>query len=356
MSAHSDAVQESQWHLAYLDLPQAHHITSGAGVTVGLPDSGVSPHLDLKDNLAQGTDTVPGGDGTGRTDASGHGTHMAGIIAGHSHGHAGDDGVLGIAPAAKILPVRTSSAEDGGPDLATGIKWAAENGARVINVSAVTARSKILDDAVHAANRADSVLVAAAGNNTSSILFGYPAAIPGVLAVGAINRSGEHASFSTTGPKVEICAPGSNIVTTALNNGYRIVSGTSAATAIVSGAAALVRSEFPELTAPEVIHRLTSTATDIGPPGRDEECGFGVLNVVKALTADVPPLGSSAGPGTGAPGSATASASAGGTAGARPEPESSGAVWPAVIGGGAAIIVTGTIVALLVSQRRRQPQ
>ena len=118
---------------------------------------------------------------------------------------------------------------------------------------------------------------------------GFPASTEGVLAVGAVDRSGKHAPFSVPGKPVQICAPGEDLESTRLNSSYRPSTGTSPATAVVSGAAALVRAKFPDLSAPEVIHRLTATADDIGKPGRDEECGFGVLNLMAALTADVPP-------------------------------------------------------------------
>ncbi|MBG0561638.1 type VII secretion-associated serine protease mycosin [Actinoplanes sp. NEAU-A11] len=348
-SARADNTRAAQWFLEYLNIDQAHQISTGTGITVGVPDSGTSRHRDLEKNLVPGTDLLADGGGTGQTDSSGHGTHMAGAIAGHGHG--AKEGVLGVAPAAKILPIRTSSADEGGTDLAVGIEWAASHGAEVINVSAAAPQSLSINRAVSAAGRSDSVIVAAAGNTTQSTLLGYPAAIPDVLAVGAIERTGQHADFSVTGPEVDICAPGSEIVTTALNNRYIKTAGTSVATAIVSGAAALVRSKFPDLSAKEVIYRLTFTATDIGPPGRDDECGFGVLNVVKALTADVPPATSNANPS--ARSSETATPSASKDVAAPPRPEKGGTALVAVLGGGGAIIAIGTLLAFLVSRRRR---
>jgi subtilisin family serine protease len=120
----------------------------------------------------------------------------------------------------------------------------------------------------------------------------YPAAIPGVVAAAGVGRDGRHVDVSVTGPEVILAAPAVDIVSTGLDHGYRKGNGTSDATAIIAGAAALVRSKFPDLSAVEVVHRLTATADDKGPPGRDDEYGYGVLNIVKALTADVPPLAS----------------------------------------------------------------
>ncbi len=209
---------------------------------------------------------------------------MAGLIAGHGE----RNGVTGVAPAAKILPIRTFRVAPQSHALALGIRWAGTHGAQVINVSLTTAPSRDLEDAISLAQARDALVIAGSGDSSTGVLLGYPAAMPGVLAVGALGRDGEHADFSVTGPKVEICAPGVGLVTTGPDGDYREVDGTSAATAIVSGAAALVRSKFPALSAPEVVHRLTATATDIGPPGRDDECGHGALNIVKALTADIP--------------------------------------------------------------------
>jgi subtilisin family serine protease len=121
----------------------------------------------------------------------------------------------------------------------------------------------------------------------------YPARYQGVLAVAGVDRHGKHADFSVTGTPVVLSAPAVDIVSTGLlseNGGYRASEGTSDATAIIAGAAALVRSRFPQLSATEVVHRLTATADDKGPPGRDDLYGYGVVNLVKALTADVPPL------------------------------------------------------------------
>ncbi|WP_328478731.1 S8 family serine peptidase [Actinoplanes sp. NBC_00393] len=348
--APADKVRSAQWFLAYLDAGKAHSISTGAGVIVGLPDSGVAPHPDLEDNLLRGIDVVAGGHGIGQFDQIGHGTQMAGLIVAH-----GRDGVgaLGIAPAAKVLPIKIFGSTDTDVNLHAGIKWAARNGVEVISISSTAAPSKNLDAAVDAAATSDSVIVASAGNRSRDAFMRYPAVSPGVLAVGAIDRNGRHADYSLTGPSVGICAPGTEIVTTGLDNGYRDTDGTSAATAIVSGAAALVRSRFPELSAQEVIHRLTATATDIGPPGRDDECGFGVLNIVKALTAYVPPVDSTTGPGADPSGAAVPSGSA--SSAHPPGAETGGSALLAVTGGGAAIVAIGTLLAFAAARRRRRP-
>src|SRR5262249_17027025 len=144
---------------------------------------------------------------------------------------------------------------------------------------------RVIEDAI-----AHDIVVVAGGGKRPSTTVQYPAAYPGVLAVAGVDEHGDHGIFSLTGPGVMLAAPGADILTTGLNHGYGYATGTSDSTAIVAGAAALVRSKFPKLSAVEVIHRLTATAIDKGPPGRDNLYGYGIVNLVGALTADVPPL------------------------------------------------------------------
>jgi type VII secretion-associated serine protease mycosin len=297
-AAMADSIRDAQWHLRFLDVARAHQVSQGAGVVVGLVDSGVDgTHPDLVGNVTQGAEVFVGNrGGNGWTDEDGHGTGMAGLIAGHGHGSGNADGVLGIAPKATILPVRSGIIE-WATAIDPGIKWATDHGARVISLSVGSAdRSTDEERAVIYAIQHDVVLVAAAGNAPEDKQVIYPAAYPGVLAVGGVDQSGNHASLSVTGPQVALSAPAVNIASTGPGRKYRAADGTSDATAIVAGAAALVRAKFPNLSATEVIHRLTATAIDKGPPGRDDQYGYGIVNLVGALTADVPPLQPSTSP------------------------------------------------------------
>lgn len=344
--ARADDIRKSMWHLGYLKIAQANAISTGKGVTVGVIDTGVVPHPDLRRNLLPGHDVVSGGDSTGRIDTDGHGTEMAGLIAGH--GRSGEAGVVGIAPEAKILPVKESNAEDNGNSatIAKGIDWLSSQDVQVINISSAAGPSLALEDAVQKALASDQVIVAGSGNRPRMVTFGNPASLDGVLAVGAIDKSGKHAAISMKGSPVQICAPGMDITSTEPKDRYATFDGTSPATAIVSGAAALVRAKFPDLSAPQVIERLTSTATDIGPSGRDDECGFGVLNIVKALTADAPATGQAS--------DAPSAAPTAGTGQSSPEPDSDGVsvgAIAAVVGGG--VVILGGLVALLAARRRR---
>ncbi|OJF12419.1 type VII secretion-associated serine protease mycosin [Couchioplanes caeruleus subsp. caeruleus] len=342
--AAAQPVRDRQWHLTALKVGKAHEVTRGASVTVAVIDSGIdAKHQDLAGAVLPGKDFFdPGGDG--RVDVDGHGTAMTGIIAGRGHGE--DRGILGIAPAAKILPVRVPlNMPSGGKVLADAITYAAGHGARVINMSLGSNDEALIHEAIRAAQAADIVLVASSGNR-GEIEGDYPAKYPEVLAVGAVDRAGKIAKFSITGPQVDIAAPGVDIASTDIGEtGYSVSYGTSHATAVVSGAAALIRARYPELSAADVVHRLTATAVDAGKPGRDDVYGHGRLDLVKALTADVPA----------APPTATPSASV------RPGPvevpsASAGSrrVSPILLTSGLAAVVLilgGAVVALMLRRR-----
>lgn len=355
-TTYADDVRSAEWHLSYLQVAKAQRMSKGADVIVAVVDSGVSAHKDLQGAILPGYDVVrPGSDAHADTD--GHGTEMASLIAGRGRGSS--SGILGIAPAADVLPVKATTTGGRGTSitLGDGIKWAAENKASVINVSAGIGDSSNMRDGVAAAAAADSVVVAASGNRSLQTRVEYPAAIPGVLAVGAVDKNGKPASFSTTGPEVKICAPGTAIAAAEPPNKYVAIDGTSPATAIVSGAVALVRAKFPQLSAQEVIHRLTATATDIGKPGRDDECGYGILNIVKALTADVPPLGSASTQPSPTPTNVAPTPASSPTAtsnGEATSPTNTGSTSKIVVGVVLIVVMVGALLAFLLVWRRKK--
>ncbi|MFF5295826.1 type VII secretion-associated serine protease mycosin [Paractinoplanes globisporus] len=359
--AYADSVRNDEWYLKSLNVDQAHSISKGSGVTVAVIDTGVYPHPDLQRNLLAGVNLLPGGKGDGRADQDGHGTNVAALVA--AHGKNSTDGALGIAPASKILPIK--AANDGNQfsleAMARGIGWAADNGAKVINISAGTGPADDLTDAVNAAIDEDVVVVVAAGNYSKQAIMDYPAALDGVLAVGSTDRNGKHASFSVVDNRVDICAPGKDITTAEPKDRYADVDGTSVSAPIVAGAAALVRAKFPNISGPEVIHRLEATADDIGAPGRDDQCGYGELNIVKALTAEVAPLQNSTASAA-APASATADEGTkpgyidpgATTGGAVPEAAPASSSTPLVLGVLVGLVVAGGLVALVVLRQRRR--
>ncbi|WP_092380840.1 S8 family serine peptidase [Micromonospora phaseoli] len=340
-------IRSKQWHLDYLSAQQAHNLSQGEGVTVAVLDTGVFPHPDLRDNLLAGTSVLPGDRNDGQQDRDGHGTGMGGLIA--AHGRSSGTGALGVAPKARLLPVRFKL--DGSLGTATGlsqaIEYAIRQRAQVISISSAGAADLGLQQAIQSAARADVVVVAAAGNKPADQNVGFPAVYPNVVAVGGIGRDGRRTRISVSGPEIDVVAPAVEIYSTNFDGEYRAGTGTSGAAAIVAGAAALIRAKYPYLPADEVAHRLTATAIDKGPPGRDDQYGYGVIDLVAALTADVPPRGFESVPATpGGGGPTTAEAD-----GPRADGDRAATVRGVVTLG--VLLAAGGTWALLVRRRRR---
>ncbi|MGH3715200.1 MAG: S8 family serine peptidase [Micromonosporaceae bacterium] len=197
--AHADQWRDKQWYLEFLNAAQAHKITKGSGVTVAVVDTGVDgTHPDLKGNVLRGTDDAAG---DGWRDTDGHGTGIASLIAGHGHGPGGRDGILGLAPEAKILPISGDSQR--------GLAKSTLKKASVVNLSLKRGGLALLaDDALDA----DMVVVAAAGNTTQDADRVIPPANhPGVIAVSGLDENGEFAKESVQGPEVVLSAPAVNI-------------------------------------------------------------------------------------------------------------------------------------------------
>jgi type VII secretion-associated serine protease mycosin len=266
-------------------------LATGAGVMVAVIDSGVdAQHPQLRARIARGTDFLdPRGDGT--VDCVGHGTAVASIIAAEPRRNVG---FRGLAPGARILPVRVSeqSIVDGRAagrtvtpaQFAQAIRWAVDHGADVLNLSVVLYQD---DPAVRSAVRyaldRDVVVVAAVGNaHDSGDPTPYPAAYSGVLGVGAVGADGARARFSQVGRYVDVMAPGSEVLAATVGRGHAWYEGTSYAVPFVSATAALVREYRPDLSAADVVRRIVATA-DPAPAGSDEY-GSGVVNPYRAVT------------------------------------------------------------------------
>lgn len=317
-----DSVRAEQWHLKTLNVAGAWTYSSGEGVTVAVIDSGVDAgHVDLQGQVLKGLDLVdPEGDGD--TDLVGHGTTVSAIIAGRGDD---DSGVVGIAPKAKILPVRVLDRENRYDDamiVARGVRWAVDNGARVINLSlGGNGSSPALAAALDYAFAKDVVVVACTGNVSASSSSGvwYPAREPGVIAVAGMEKDGNALwSGSITGKETVVTAPATQLVGArpdSSQDGYWHVQGTSFAAPMVSGTAALIRSRWPTMSAAEVVNRIIKTAHDRGAQGRDSQYGYGMIDPAGALTAEIPtvirnPLDTTASPGIARFGSAPASGQA----------------------------------------------
>lgn len=344
-----------------LGLRRVWELSTGRGVTVAVVDSGVDArHPKLAGAVEQPVDfrTSPTGAGfeQGRgtgDDCENHGTPIAGIIAARA---GGDERVLGIAPDARIAPVRFDGALAQAPTemIAAAIRAGADRG-QVMNLSfAVGVDEPAIRKAVQYAVDRDVVVVAAAGNEARSQpgLTWYPAAYDGVLAVAGVDAAGQASAESNRGAWVDVAAPGEGLTAPSTGGaGFVAVKGTSFATAVVSGVAALVRARYPDMPAAEVVRRIEATAVS-STGGRDERTGAGIVDPYLALTAEAvaPP----------APQARDAPVA---TVRVEPVPEpaplfgpgeAAAAVTAAVLLGCAAVATTAGLSARRVAERRRR--
>jgi type VII secretion-associated serine protease mycosin len=301
--ASADTIRDSEWPVSYLDLPAAQQLSTGSGVTVALLDTGVvQGRTDLTGQVTTGPDYAGGIEQMGQAGWGEHGTCMASIIAGHGR-DGGADGMLGVAPGSHILSIRVIR-DDDAPDfgqattdptpISDGIKYAVDHGAQVISMSLGGDETDAGDDssaesdAVRYALAHNVVVVAAAGNGaTEGNPVSYPGGERGVITVAAVDQNSDHAYFSTTGWDVSVAAPGVNLPCDAYNSDdeYMEGSGTSQATAYVSGVVALIKAENPALSPEQIRTVLEQTASDKPAGGRNDEIGFGVVDPVAALRA-----------------------------------------------------------------------
>jgi hypothetical protein len=267
--------------------PNAWALTKGAGVTVAVVDSGVlGNHEDLAGSVLQGTDFVNPAGGNGWNDQCFHGTFVGGLIA----AHVGNGlGIAGAASAVKILPVRVLDGEGDGSsaNVAAGIVYSVDHGARVINLSL---GGTFADPGVHAAVEyavsKGAVVVAAAGNSGAGSDAAhpspniYPAAFPEVIAVGAVDSFGQRASFSNIDDYVDVVAPGVSVTSTSngSTHSYAVGDGTSFAAPYASAEVALIEATNPRLDVASVRRVVELTARDLGPAGRDRSYGYGLIS------------------------------------------------------------------------------
>ena len=302
-----DAELDDSWGVKRIGAGIVHEYNKGTGVNVSIIDTGIDyNHPDLAANYKGGHDFV--NKDADPMDDHGHGTHCAGIVAAEDN----DVGVVGVAPEAYLYAVKVLDSQGRGyvSDLVAGIEWSVNNGMQVISMSlGTTSDVQSLHDACDAAYNAGIVLVAAAGNSGNSRGTGdnivYPAKYTSVIAVGATDKSDSRASWSSTGPALELVAPGVDVNSTWLGGTYAVKSGTSMACPHVSGTAALVMAAYPSWTNVQVREQLQNTADDLGAAGKDNQYGYGLVDAYEAV-AEVteeaeetyPPLGVSITTGT----------------------------------------------------------
>lgn len=360
--ASADQVRDAQWPLTAYDAEKVWKTSQGAGVTVAVIDTGVdASQPDLTGQVLPGKDFSGAGDP--HKDDNGHGTAMASLIAGHGHGVNNSSGIMGLAPEAKILPVRTggSGSKLETNEWAAGVRYAVDQGAEVINLSFIDTSAYPGSKGAKAiayAQEHNVVVVAGTGNDGGTV--NYPAALPGVVAVSGVDKDLTFWSHSNTG-NVTVAAPGVEVAQAdpTTKSGYAVADGTSGSTAYVSAIVALLRSKYPDLTAGQIINRLVKSASFVNYKDKtapDKELGYGIARPGTALTMNIP-KGSKEGPlAQASPSTSTQSGSASDndntSQAAKKKKSSSGGIL-LIAGIAAAVVVIAIAFAVIRSRRNR---
>lgn len=266
-----------QWGLRKAGFPNAWNDARGTGAKIAIIDSGISQdHPDIGKILAQ-RDFVS--DDSVANDPDGHGTHVAGIAAALTDN---GKGVAGGCPACRLLVARVLDASGNTDDatLVAGINWSVNQGADIMNLSLTGPYSETLEAKINNVSAKGVVIVAAAGNEGTTARR-YPAAYPAAIAVGATNEKDRLTGFSNRGSWVDLAAPGTDILSARVGQGYREYTGTSQSAPFVSALAGLLASEGK--AAGQIRQRMQDTATDLGPAGEDPRYGYGRINAAAAV-------------------------------------------------------------------------
>ncbi|WP_019632733.1 S8 family serine peptidase [Actinomadura atramentaria] len=362
-AAPTDQIRAREWHLTSIRASRAWKYSEGANVTVAVLDTGVDGrHPDLTGRVVAGPDLTGGKRAPGSRYWGQHGTSMASIIAGHGDGAGGRRGVLGVAPRSRILSIRVTWENDdpvrkagrsglSRDTVAQGIRYAVDHGAQVVNMSLGGGQlyangSAAEEAAIRYALGKGVVLIASAGNDgAAGNRRTFPAAYPGVIAVGALDRHGRLWKDSNRHAYVGVCAPGVDIVSASPGGGYVVGSGTSPSSAIVAGVAALVRSRYPKLTPEQIRTALVQgSPARAGQPTGSTTCK-GPLDAARAL-AVAARLNRASGGTVATPAPAPSP-----VAEAAPKGSSSGGLVRAILVGGAVLVLVGLILGW--RQRRR---
>ncbi|MFC1411682.1 S8 family serine peptidase [Streptacidiphilus sp. N1-12] len=358
LTAHADAARNKQWALqAFKAQQRIWPLSTGKGVVVAVIDSPIRvTHLDLTGQLLVGKDFASSSAPAVASD--GHGTMVASLIAGRGHGPNQADGIMGLAPSAKILPLTVNVKAAGiYQQISDAIRFAVDHGAGVINISLGGVGKDIAEQSAVAYAESNNVVVVAGSGNDGADAICYPAAFPGVVAVGGAAEDGSIWAESNRGPGLVLVAPSTGILgdDSGTDSQYSLGNGTSYATAYVSAAAALVRAKFPGLTAGQVINRLVKTARDpnavAGQTTPDPHYGYGILRPDAALNTTM-----AAGPAAG-PLPQVSDPLAGGVKGnsaAVKQGGSSGIGAGAAAVGGVVLLALVAAMAVGVSRRRRR--
>lgn len=276
LNAPEDEMYSQMWHMDMINAASAWNLeTYGNEIKVAVIDSGCYAHDDLKNNLLPGKNYCDGTEDV--SDNNGHGTHVSGIIAAEMNGI----GVVGVAPKAKIVPLKCFNTSTTYMNILISAIYDAVDvyDCKIINMSwGMPSGDEFLKEAIEYAYDKGVILVAAVGNDKSSKLY-YPAAYECVIGVGSIDKTKVKSSFSQYNESVFVVAPGSDILSTYNDGGYKTMRGTSQATPMVSGLAAILLSADFEKTANDFKQLLASTSEDLGDEGYDVNFGYGLINI-----------------------------------------------------------------------------
>lgn len=295
-SAAADSIRDRQYWLNDFGFTKAWQLSRGEGIRVAVIDTGIdATHPSLEGAVVGGIDVSGLGTSNGLTPVgqnSYHGTMVASLLAGRGDPEDESAGILGTAPKAQLLSVSMAFGVEGldtDDQIARGIIWAVDNGARVINMSLTrnsVAWPKSWDEAFGYAFENDVVIVAAVGNRVDGTeQVSAPATIPGVIAVAGVDKNAKASELSSTsGFTIAVTAPAEELVAAYPGGEYRIWSGTSGAAPIVSGMVALIRSLYPELDAANVVNRVIESAVKVGFETYSTSYGYGLIDAERALT------------------------------------------------------------------------
>ncbi|AZK45475.1 S8 family peptidase [Paenibacillus lentus] len=291
ISVHSSASSSKEratdipWGVKRIGAPEVWSVSTGYRIRIGVIDTGADySHPDLRYSLGRGIHLL--NRASLPHDDNGHGTHIAGTIAAAG----GAQGMIGVAPRSLIYPVKAFDHNGSAfvSDIILGIDWCVRSRMNIINMSfGMKSTSQALKNVVRKANEAGIVIVASSGNDKKQRTADYPAKYAQTISVGATNRDGKIASFSNSGPYIDIYAPGEKITSSWLGGGHREMSGTSMATSHVSGAIALLLAARPNLTPGEIKRRLRRTARPLSTSQARARSRPGEVSAVRLLRGKI---------------------------------------------------------------------
>lgn len=289
----NDKYYAEQYYLAQIKAEAAWEEKYEREIIIAILDTGIDyNHSDLRDRVLPGFNIL--NNKATALDDNGHGTNIAGIIAARTNNTVG---IAGIVQNAKLMPIKVLDAAGKSDSfyVGQGIRYAVDNGANIIVIaSGESVYTPFIAEAAEYAYNKGVLIVAATGNK--SIEINYPAALPNVIAVGAVDRNDRYMDYSNFGQQIDVVAPAEGIYTTGLNNTYLVTSGTSVAAPQVAALAAVLMQKYPELSLKQLSDLIRFSSDDVDDFGWDMRTGFGRINFENALNMDLELLRDGYGP------------------------------------------------------------